>query len=448
MGVSYAVLVTNGNPGIIAGAYVERPALSAREPDNQPALCPDIQPSGFVANPGRPPPLETVHQPQTTPIVVYPAEENVQLPKGPGSGSKTPITSPGTGLAAANTLTGGKSSILTGGKATIPAGGKVTVPIGGKATLPTKGKTPITTSGPQGMVSVTWQRRLIGGLTTSKAEREKLEKHTYHQINKTGRLLDDDVVFAIAAVWQRLWTHKTRFAFCHADVFRWCRKPDSTDHGLRSVGAPHPLIMPLLFNPDDDPIPPQMMGKKIGAVRSEDGHFLLVIAERKSANANEVTLRIMDSAPGSMSSNVYRAAAQNIVRYSGWMGVDRAGKPLAVKPQFTEEIVNVPLQSDDVSCGVHVIFNAWAYMLGIPITPNAVRGNRSLYKEGRDLINLALTGCLNIQTIQAFLNSYRYSQPQSQQSLVAHLKTVGTNQAVVNAFLEPIQESELAAALA
>ncbi|KAI9867096.1 MAG: hypothetical protein M1830_005854, partial [Pleopsidium flavum] len=260
---------------------------------------------------------------------------------------------------------------------------------------PTGGVAPITVAVPfEGTRQKTWAGLLREGIRDCQNKRVNLGKHNFYQFGKKNQqLLDEDVHFPIAAVWRGLWMNNIRFAFGAADVFRLCRQPDKSGHGLLSVGAPHPLIIPLIFNSDDDQVAAHLLNIKTGQFRSLNGHFMLAVAERESQSSLNVRLRIMDSAPGFVDITIIRAAAQNIVRFSGWMGLTRAGTPMTVRPTFTEEIIRVPRQTSQITCGLHVVFNAWAYMLGMQITPNEFLKSRSttndLYKNGRELIDLA-----------------------------------------------------------
>jgi len=277
----------------------------------------------------------------------------------------------------------------------------------------------------QGTGKKLWTQRLVEGIRSYKAERRKLGKHNFHQVRELEeQLYDDDISCAIAAVW----------------LFRCCRKPDD-GHGLLSVGAPHPLIMPLLFNIDD-----QNDHYRTGRSRSNDGHLMLVVAERESDSTNNIRLKIMDSLPGFVNDNVIRTTAENIVRYSGWMGLTRAGTPVAVQPTFTVERIDVPQQTDAIRCGLNVIFNAWAYMLGIPITRNRSLKSESkttdFYMFGRHIINSALNGCLNLQTIQALFNTHEYCQPQGLEVAIPSIRSVGMNPKVLHDIVEAIMADE------
>ena len=281
-----------------------------------------------------------------------------------------------------------------------------------------------------------WYDRMTKGIHDCEAKRKALRRPKLTVIRARQQLLDDDVVLAIATVWRGLWENNIRFAFGISDLFRLCRQPSEGDdwHGVVAVGAPHAFIMPLLFNPDDEE------KEQSGADRSEAGHFLLVVAERDSKGEN-IRLQIQDSMTGIKDVGKTQTTARNIVRYSGWMGLNTEGRPVAVEPTFADDMVDSPQQSGGVECGLHVIFNAWAYMLGIPVIRSTQRSgkvpDRRFYMFGRHIINLALTGCMDSETIQAFFNWGGYSQPQNVEDPLTSMEAVSLDDTT---FAESIAE--------
>ena len=91
------------------------------------------------------------------------------------------------------------------------------------------------------------------------------------------------------------------------------------------------------------------------------GHLILVIAERID---NVIHFKIGNSLNGYTTDAAIRRVVRNIVRNCGWMD----GR----EPRFsTERQQNVPQQMwGSNACGTHVIFDGWAYALGIRINPN------------------------------------------------------------------------------
>lgn len=260
--------------------------------------------------------------------------------------------------------------------------------------------------------------------------------------------MDEDIILAIAAVWEGLWRDETPFAFGTADLFQLSRDPPAGPwHGMASVGAPSDFIMPLLFNPDAT----SRKKGKLGAKRSITGHFLLAIAARDSDDSKDVNIQIQDSAPDARPLNLVQQAAQNIVRYSGWMGLTPDGAPADVQATFTVERVTVPQQNGSVEWGFHVIFNAWAHMLGIPIL-NASDRNGTLpdddfYVCGVRIVNLALSGSMNSATIQAFFNHFGYCEPQDPEDAVSAMQSTAMSNDILNETIAEIRDLEKAIAI-
>ena len=120
-----------------------------------------------------------------------------------------------------------------------------------------------------------------------------------------------------------------------------------------------------------------------------------------------------------------------MVTVSGWMGQRFQGPVWEVTPDFEptrfEKCPNQGEGSDD--CGLYVVLNAWAVMLGIPIT----KLKKLKLPEGKDLgdfhesggllMNWALRGCLDFRTIQAFLKVWGYSVGQQLDKLLPEVRT-------------------------
>lgn len=293
-----------------------------------------------------------------------------------------------------------------------------------------------------------WTDRLQQSLNACEAKHAKLGKTKLHTVRRE-QLMDEDVILAIAAVWRALWLDGIQFAFGTADLFQLSRDPPAGAwHGMASVGAPSNFIMPLLFNPD---VRSKRKGK-IGAKRSLAGHFLLAIAKRDSDDSKDVNIQIQDSAAGPRPRERTQQAAQNIVRYSGWMGLTPDGAPADVQPTFTEDTVTVPQQTGSVECGFHVIFNAWAHMLGLPVLNASARDGTlpddDFYACGVRIVNLALSGSLDSATIQAFFNHFGYCAPQDPADAVYEMRSAKMSNVILNDIIGEIRDEEIAVAAA
>ena len=275
----------------------------------------------------------------------------------------------------------------------------------------------------------TWEQLLKDGLKQARQKAEESGRTDYFSIrkNENNALDDDEVGFAIASIWLGLRRDIGKeFGFGTPNTFQMHRTAANRDAGQMAVGNMRPLIIPLFLS-DKEHLPkpnkkPEKGGKKggkggeVGGV----GHFILAVAERTNS---DVTLTFMDSRPGTRSASEITAAAEGIVTYSGWMGVTATGTPIASTPIFTPQVIQqVPHQTGWNNCGFHVVLNAWAYMLSIPIEASGQRRRTAacirdshgaeFYRLGKEIMNLALRGAMDSRTIQAFLNVYGYARAQ------------------------------------
>lgn len=284
-----------------------------------------------------------------------------------------------------------------------------------------------------------------------------IERHTEHfeqqsaefqsnctHIKSPINMMDESVVLAIASLWDGLRRAGTIFGFGTADTFRCNRSQDTVVQGLTAVSGPHPLIIPLLMNDADIHTPPPPKSAK-GGTRSKKttvskrkgketdktslhhgsiGHFVLTIAERRSDDIVEITIK--DSRPGYIRVGDLFTAARGFITHSGWMGIDPQGNPMPANPIFTSENYPVvPIQRHGNTCGLYAILNAWAYMLKIPIREarvyDAVHNHHRFHATALMLINLALAGCMDSSTIQAFFNVWKYAVQQDVNNLTVHV---------------------------
>lgn len=284
------------------------------------------------------------------------------------------------------------------------------------------GAAPSVTSGISGMNSgsattpltlETWQQRLDQGLAYQKESRAKTPRTTggafkrATKIKSASNMADDDVVLGIAPIWEgikRLRRADVDFAYAGLDVF----SPGGLQQGVGAVGGRNRFIMPLLFS--------STKAEKIGSV----GHLLLCVAELVNVQPLAVHVQVFDSLQGFVLRDRIAQMVQKIIHDSDWLGTKGRGAPF---PHLTLTNKRVPQQVGINTCGLHVIFNAWAIMLGIPIHPHNLRRGRSdrdtndatdhrFIKLGLEIVNLALEGFMDSTTIQAFFNVYGYSVEQ------------------------------------
>lgn len=261
--------------------------------------------------------------------------------------------------------------------------------------------------------SDSWEARLNTGLERARSLQIQTTESMDNSLTKPTDLADEEVTLPIAAVWEGLRSFGISCAYGTTDCFRFNRSPDKLNRDMTVVLQPSPLIMPLLFT-DEYPT-----GQRRTKGLEHIGHLMLAVAERVPETTDGVKLIFIDSLPHRYGREAQLAAAQNLVRYSGWMGVDSQGHPVPTNPTFTEEWRPSPRQECGNTCGFYLIMNAWAYMLAIPISGSPFRRNRTGQRSaknflatGLEIINLAMAGCMDSRTIQSYLNHYGYSVEQ------------------------------------
>lgn len=253
----------------------------------------------------------------------------------------------------------------------------------------------------------------------------------------------DDALIAIASVWEGLKLRGTNYAFGNPHLFRYARRRVWSNTAC--VGASQALIIPLEFSksiidpaPEEEsdvkPVPPsksmEQMEKeeneifeaenvafkerlytKSGAERWDTGpeEFAFAVAQRDPSSATGVVITYVNNAP-TRSQGIIRAAARNIVRYSSWM-------PEGTWPNFPREVwQTVPQQTDRFAGGMHLVLNAWAHMLNLTVNETwsiSHEEQKKFYEEARTIINLALRGHMNSDTIISLLTAYEYARFQS-----------------------------------
>ena len=286
-----------------------------------------------------------------------------------------------------------------------------------------------------------WKQSLIRGLSFNKTLRSKNLSTTKSArkkpstIPKSSNLADYDVVLGIAPIWEglkRLGRPDIDFTFAGLDTF--C--PRDEEQHLGAVGRWSRFIMPLFFSQvRTEELANQ--GKHAEPIKSL-GHLLLCVAELVNDQPMTVRLEIFESRPHTISNEAIILRAQELVKSSGWLGENRSETPV----EYTVVAKRVPHQVGQNTCGLHVILNAWAVMLGIPIHPSTWRRGRTernqfdavdaaFLSQGLELVNLALAGFMDSATIQAFFNVHGYSAEQRHGDparAVIPVNAVGMNQ--------------------
>ncbi|KAI9777357.1 MAG: hypothetical protein M1835_005255 [Candelina submexicana] len=235
-----------------------------------------------------------------------------------------------------------------------------------------------------------------------------------HRIRVNTLLDEDDMHLAITALTQGINSqHGSQvFAFGLPHHFQILRGADLTDvaHAYANiVGGPQPLIMPLLFNSQD-------VSRGEGVVTDLDlhpddlsGHNVVAFAERiyDPESPVNVQLTFFDSAEGHVRRDLIVQRGEIIIRNSHWLGRPATYPP---EPVFGEpNFVCYPRQRNGTACGLHVIFNAWVLALGDLKNNKAFYPSEPFYRQGVEVVNLAMAGCTDSTTIRAWLLTSRYA---------------------------------------
>ncbi|MCJ1269386.1 hypothetical protein MMC22_009278 [Lobaria immixta] len=280
-----------------------------------------------------------------------------------------------------------------------------------------------------------------------------------HQIVGSGACTDDDVVFSIASLLVGL-KEDTPLAFGTSPLYQMSRY--GAGHGKAPILRNGDFLMPLAFHsqmrelePEEpDSIPSQGPAKrrkmasrtpnldnwlkksnKSDKVGQENwiggiGHFMSAVAER--LDNNNVKLLFMDSLPDYIPKGIIRRTARNIVRYSDWM---------TDEPSFvSEDWLSVIRQQGENTCGLHTIFNAWAYALKIELKDTAEL-TTEFYDQARRFINLCLMGSVDMIGVKAFFHQFGLAMGKSPAIVDQSSKPKSYPEALYDLFTETINRS-------
>lgn len=288
-------------------------------------------------------------------------------------------------------------------------------------------------------------------MTYNRVRRQRIKKSKEKWLSKIKSieaLSIIEVIIAIASVWAAIKGGEL-YAYGGLDVFDPAQyeDPEKQMEKIGAVGKPAHLdsdqpsrfIMPLLVPEDVEASKSDPKGK--GKQKLSDGidHLVLVIAELSSGNdqGSHVKLDVFDSYPPKTGTPKAQRRERNIkwftqkiITDSGWLSFLDTSEDVSLSDDYHYH--TTPRQEGINACGMYVILNAWAAMLGIPVHPET---KRRTYRDspqseeaprflalGLEIINLALAGCMDTRTIQAYLNVHGYSVSQDSQAKGQHPK--------------------------
>ena len=272
---------------------------------------------------------------------------------------------------------------------------------------------------------------------------------------------DDDVINAIGTFWVALRRKGTIFGYGNAALFKNGRDGNLGLQARGVVPLSNQFIMPLLFTADEHEAmraiknhcrvkkpakTPGTGSKPHGVTKSRSGkskklaasseqidssaadsspcigHYVLAVS---TTEQDSIDTTLLDSFPGHVTSSEAAAAYRGLVTHSGWLGLNPDGTAATVTPNFSAALTpTVPIQQGFNTCGLYLILNAWASMLGISITANPRRrvrdwmSYRRFHSLAMEIVNLALRGYMDSVTVQAFLVVHGYAEQDAEQEVV------------------------------
>ena len=218
------------------------------------------------------------------------------------------------------------------------------------------------------------------------------------QVRSTTNMNFPDVWLAIGSIWAGLRKLSTPVVNAYAQLERFNYQESSRDL-YPAAGAGRRFIIPLFF----------LLGTEFDV-----GHIMLAVARLEDeADKQQIQVEFYDSLPGIITNPRICQRTMEIIRDCRWPNPSDAESQLI--PSYTKS--STPRQQPGSNtCGMYAILNAWAVMLGIPVSRNrrrrGLKSHEEFAKMGTRIINFALVGCMDSRTIQAFMNVYGYSAPQ------------------------------------
>ena len=222
-----------------------------------------------------------------------------------------------------------------------------------------------------------------------------------------------EVVRAIGTIWQPLLNIRP-FAFGEDILFDIRDQIHRNTLSSTACGQRHKqFIIPLNLESDAQRESNEKTKVKLLS------HLVLAVATKVVDDLSNIEIKIYDSLPTFGDLDRIEAAAQAVVRYSGWLPMNlEPAKPVERNFVPVQQRVQTPVQNGAFACGLHVVLVAWALMLGIPVHPDTRRRNRENFSDrdfqtlGQEIVNRAILGQMDSRTIQAFLNASGMSEEQ------------------------------------
>lgn len=215
-------------------------------------------------------------------------------------------------------------------------------------------------------------------------------------VRKGHMMVAEDSTIAIAAVTEALPSvTRDSFSLLPVTVRQYARF------------EPIPLVQDRIIRPGQEllaVIDPPSGGEGV-AEKTLIAHIGLAILRPATGSSSKPRIYIYDSLPG-LFHREHFLYLKTVIENSGWEDED-AQTPTrqVISSIFTRQ--KVAQQKDGWACGLHATLNAWCYALGLKVNPD-MEPTDAFYSGLVNIINLAMSGCMDSATIHAFLLCHTY----------------------------------------
>ena len=318
-----------------------------------------------------------------------------------------------------------------------------------------------------------WRRLFQQGIALHEQSRsEDPETQDVTKLTGTSNLLAEHVFLGIAPVWRGLREAEPpqRFAFADFNTMSLARSEPESPTDLCAVGGSDcDYLIPITLSEADSRRSPGLEKPKTLEIskahssaaqsaeardwETEIGHLLFAVA--RFDGKRTVTSIIMDSCPYIERRRIQHAI-EKIVRNSGWLKANLGGKSQQIDSPivFRHSNRSVPRQDSTNSCGIFSILNAWAHMFGLDIVREEKRNGdpddgitaAQFIRNALRMINLAMSGHMDSEVIQAFFNGYGYVELQDFDQKLTEMKSSAINENILFEILEEYRGIEMAEA--
>ncbi|GAB7356651.1 hypothetical protein MBLNU459_g7368t1 [Dothideomycetes sp. NU459] len=223
-------------------------------------------------------------------------------------------------------------------------------------------------------------------------ERERAEGNgkLVNPIVPSGEILASDCLRGISAVTEAIRReHGVEFTFTNEQTIQFLPHYVVRDSPfLRISGARREWLLPWTVH---------------------NHHFLIRVLEADTPDGGNVQCHVYDSMGFHLENQRHVLVDQirQAILNSGWFETPEFPDAVPTMPDDSFIWPNTAQQGDGTSCGVITVLNAWICAFGLwPVEYEFPQLSYGLMIMARELINLALAGFMDSNTITAFLRSY------------------------------------------